>query len=31
MNRVYPYAQRESGLSLAVVYKEYFIHEVVYV
>ena len=31
MNRVYPYAQRDSGLSVAAVYKESFICEVVYV
>ena len=31
MNPVYPYTQRESGLSLAAVYKESFIREVVYV
>jgi len=28
---VYPYAQRENGLSLVAVYKESFIREVVYV
>jgi len=31
MNRVYACALRESGLSLAAVYKESFIREVVYV
>jgi len=31
ITRVYPYAQRESGLSLAAVYKESFICEFVYV
>jgi len=30
MNCVYPYAERESGLSLAAVYKESFICEVMY-
>jgi len=31
MNPFYLYAQRESGLSLAAVYKESFMHEVMYV
>ena len=31
MNRVYPYAERESGLSVAAVNKESFVREVVYV
>jgi hypothetical protein len=29
MNRVYPYAERESWMSLAAVYKESFIRDVV--
>jgi len=29
MNRVYPYAERDSGLSVAAVYKESFVREVV--
>jgi len=31
MNRVYRYAERDSGLSVAAVYRESFLHEVVYV
>jgi len=31
MNRVYPYTVRDSRLSLAAVYTESFIREVVYV